>query len=155
MAFFNQTLHVRSYGIYIHDPTLKMMFGAKKNAGPPNLTCCPTQALLHSPTNKPTSATGFFSFRTQLWVSLQGCIVYLRTVRISTKLVAPVSLTPLLEACLPCYLSHTWAHIATVHSSHHQRWREHLSNAIPFKKCSPHVSRDTHATSAQTIDNSS
>ncbi len=35
---------------------------------------------------------------------LQG-IVHLRTVRISTKLVAPISLTPLLETCLPCYSS--------------------------------------------------
>jgi hypothetical protein len=32
-------------------------------------------------------------------------IVYLRTVRISTKLVALVSLTPILETCLPCYSS--------------------------------------------------
>ncbi len=39
----------------------------------------------------------FFLSRNTAWVSLQGCIVHLRTVCIPTKLVDPVSLTPLLE----------------------------------------------------------
>ena len=60
---------------------------------------------------------------------IQQPIVYLPTVRISTKLVAPVSLTPLLETCLPCYSSLKYTHIAMVHCSRHQWWRERLSSA--------------------------
>ncbi len=51
------------------------------------------------------------------------CIVHLRTVCVSTKLVAPVSLTPLLETRLPRYSSLKWTHIGTVHCFCHQRWR--------------------------------
>ncbi len=48
-------------------------------------------------------------------------IVHLRTVRGSTKLIAPVSLTPLLETRLPRYSSLKWTHVGTVHCSRHQR----------------------------------
>ena len=48
-------------------------------------------------------------------------IVHLRTVCVSTKLVAPVSLTPLLETRLPRYSSLKWTHVGTVHYSRHQQ----------------------------------
>jgi hypothetical protein len=59
---------------------------------------------VHQLTNPP--ACRFFSLSPNTtWVSLQGCIVHLRMVCISTKLVTLVLLTPLLKTRLPCYSS--------------------------------------------------
>ena len=71
-----------------------------------SVICCPIQAPLRSPTNEPTSAPVFFFFSPNTtWVSLQGCIVYLRAVQASTKLIAPILVTSLLETRLPLYSS--------------------------------------------------
>ncbi len=92
------------------------------NSTTASVICSPIQAPLRSPTNEPTSAPVFISLSPNTtWVSLLGCIVHLRTVCASTKLVAPVSLTPLLETRLPCYSSLKWTHVGTVYCSRHQR----------------------------------
>jgi hypothetical protein len=84
-------------------------------SSPTTLNCCPCQALLRVPTNKP-------ALQTKLTMSLQGCIVYLLLTygahahkAHSSDLVYLVTRNPF----TPLF-GHKWAHIATLHSSSHQ-----------------------------------
>jgi hypothetical protein len=90
---------------------------------PTTLNCCPFQAPLRFPPNKPTSMPVFFiSLQTKLRMSLQGCIVYLLLTYSadthkarSSDLVYLVTWNPftLLLGC-------KWTYAAMVHGLSHQ-----------------------------------
>ncbi len=71
----NLTWHVRSYSVYIHDPTLKMMFGAKTIGqfygwtGPPNCSRIPPLSILYPPErSSPINFQSHFIFSTLIMV---------------------------------------------------------------------------------------
>ncbi len=109
---------------------------------PTTLNCCPIQAPLRFPNNKPTSTQDFFlSLQTKLRMSLQGCIVYLLlTYSVHTHKAHCSDLAYLVtQSPFTLLLRRKLTYIAMVHSLSHQAMTQASDQLHTTSFCSPPV----------------